>query len=93
VSGQRSRLKPAVLVQFAEMRDGLLNHPPSDAHAPHQAPVAVNLAVFLANRVAQIHAPSPPQKSQKKIPLVGTTCPNLPLPPRNPLIPLNATGQ
>jgi hypothetical protein len=46
-----------------------------------------------ANRVAQIHAPSQLQKSQKKIPLVGTTCPNLPLPPRNPLIRLNTAGQ
>jgi len=35
MSGQRSRLKPTVLVQFAQMRDGLLNYPPSNAHALH----------------------------------------------------------
>ena len=90
MSSQRSRLKPTVLVQFAKMGDSLLNHPPSDAHAANQAPVAMNLAVFLANRVTQIHAPPQPQKSQEKIPLVGTTRPNLPLPPHNPLIRLNA---
>src|SRR5262249_48176423 len=86
MAGQRPRLKPTVLIEFAEMRHGLLNDPPSNAHTAHQTPIAVDLAVLLANRVAQIHAPSQPPKSQKKIPKVGTTHPNHCQTLRNPLI-------
>jgi hypothetical protein len=52
----------------------LLNDSPSDAHAAHQPPVTVQLAVLLAKRMAQVHAPSAGAKSPKKIGLVGTTC-------------------
>jgi hypothetical protein len=48
----------AALVKLAKLRHRLLNDAPPDAHAPHQPPVAVDLPVLLANRVAQIHAPS-----------------------------------
>ena len=49
-------LELAVLVELAQLRYRLLNHPPPDAHAAHQAPVPVNLAVLLARSVAQVHA-------------------------------------
>ena len=50
------RLEAALLVQFAKMGNRLLNHAPPDAHAAHQRPVTMDLAVLLACRVAQIHA-------------------------------------
>ncbi len=47
----------AALVQFSQMGDRLLNNPTANPHAANQAPIAVNLPVLPANRVAQIHAP------------------------------------
>ena len=41
-------------------RDRLLDHPPSNANAAHQAPITMNLPILLANRMAQVHAPSEP---------------------------------
>jgi hypothetical protein len=38
------------------MRHRLLDHTSPNAYAPHQAPVAMNLPVLLANRVTQVHA-------------------------------------
>ena len=84
---QRPRLKPSVLIELAKLRHRLLDHAPADAHAAHQAPVAVNLPVLLANRVAQVHAPSQPPPAPKKIPKVGTTRPNQPLAHHQPLDP------
>src|SRR5271169_6904915 len=74
---QRPRHQPTALIEFAELRYRLLNDPPPDADAAHQTPVTMDLAVFLAGRVAQIHCTrSQPTSPQKKTPKVGTTCPN-----------------
>ncbi len=73
---QRPRLDATVLIELAEMRHRLLNDATTNTNAAHQAPIAMNLAVLLANRVAQIHAPSKPPSQLKKIPKVGTTRPN-----------------
>lgn len=48
----RPGFDPPVFILLAELRDGLLNDSAVDAHAVHQPPVAVHLAVFLARRVA-----------------------------------------
>ena len=55
---KRACLDLAALIKLAEMCDRLLNDTPPDTHAAHQAPITVDLPVFLANHVAQIHAPS-----------------------------------
>src|SRR5215471_12301735 len=68
------------------MRNHLLNHPPTHANAAHQAPIAMNLPVLLANRVAQIHAPSEANTLRKKIPKVVTTPANQFRSPPNQLI-------
>ena len=70
---QRPRLNPAVLVKLAKMRHRLLNDATPDANAPHQTPIAVDLPILLANRMAQVHAPSEPVSPRKKIPKVVTT--------------------
>jgi hypothetical protein len=48
---KRPRLNPTMLIKLTKMRNRLLNDTTSDAHAAHQAPIAMNLAVLLANRV------------------------------------------
>ena len=53
---QRPRLQPASLVELAKLRHRLLDHTTADPHAAHQTPVAMNLAVLLPRRVAQVHA-------------------------------------
>src|SRR5215831_2535390 len=73
---QRPRLNSTLLIQFAQMRHCLLDDAPADTNTAHQPPVTVNLAVLLANRTAQIHAPSEPTAPPKKTPKVGTTRPN-----------------
>src|SRR5713101_6571934 len=83
---KRSCLNASVLIELAKMRHRLLDDAPPDAHAAHQAPIAVNLPVLLANRVAQVHAPSDPPPKRKKIPKVVTTRSNHPRAPPNPLI-------
>jgi len=75
---ERPRLNTSMLIELAKLRHRLLDHAPSDAHAPDQPPVAVDLPVLPANRVAQIHAASEPHPKPKKIPKVGTTWPNQP---------------
>jgi hypothetical protein len=55
---QRPCFNATALVQLTKMRDGLLNDPTTHTNAANQAPIAVNLAVLLASRVAQIHAPN-----------------------------------
>src|SRR5438105_2150093 len=68
------------------MRHRLLDDAPPNPHAAHQAPIAVNLSILLANRVAQVHAPSEPPPQPKKIPKVVTTRSNHPRASSNPLI-------
>jgi len=51
-------LNPSVLIELAELRYRLLNDPPTDTNAAHQAPIAVKLPVLPYRRVAQIHAPN-----------------------------------
>ena len=47
----------------------LLDHAPPDPHAAHQTPVAMDLAVLLARRVAQIHVPyQNPRRGKRKAP-------------------------
>jgi hypothetical protein len=48
----------AMFVKLSEMRHRLLNDAPANAHAANKAPIAMNLPVLLANRMAQIHAPN-----------------------------------
>jgi hypothetical protein len=55
---QRPRFKATTFIKFAEMRHRLLNDATPNPHAAHQTPIAMNLAVLLASRVAQIHAPN-----------------------------------
>src|SRR6516165_6746094 len=76
----------ALFIQFTEMRNHLLNHTPTDADAANKAPIAMNLPILLANRVAQIHAPSEPIAPPNKIPKVVTTPRNHPRTPPNRLI-------
>jgi hypothetical protein len=64
---KRARLNPSALGELAKLCDRLLDHPPSNPNAAHQAPIAMNLAVLLANRVAQVHAPSEPTAAPSKI--------------------------
>jgi hypothetical protein len=52
-----SRLNAAMLIKLAKLRHRLLDDATPDTHAAHQAPIAVNLPILLANRVAQVHAP------------------------------------
>ena len=67
-AGQRPRLNAAVLVEFAEMHYRLLDDTTPDTNAAYQAPIAVSLSIFLANRVAQVHAPSDHLGSERKYP-------------------------
>jgi hypothetical protein len=90
---QCPRFDPPMLVKLAEMRHRLLNHTPADAHAAHQAPITVDLAVLLANHVAQVHAPSEPRPRPKKIPKVVTTRSNRLRMHANTLIGLNRSRQ
>jgi hypothetical protein len=53
-------------IKFAEMRHRSLDDPPAMTLAAHEAPVAMRLAVLLANRVPQIHAPSQPTPKRSK---------------------------
>ena len=85
---QRPRLNPAVLVKLAKMRHRLLNDATPDANAPHQTPITVDLPILLANRMAQVHAPSEPGSQRKKIPKVVTTRSNWLRAPANLLIQL-----
>src|SRR5439155_24194270 len=73
-------------IDLAKMRHRLLDDAPPNPHAAHQAPIAVNLSILLANRVAQVHAPSEPPPQPKKIPKVVTTRSNHPRASSNPLI-------
>ena len=74
---QCPRFDPPVLVKLAEMRHRLLNDATTDANAPHQPPIAVNLPVLPQCRVPQIHGgESNLTRRRQKIPLVGTTRPN-----------------
>src|SRR5262245_16406444 len=68
------------------MRHRLLNNAPADAHAAHQTPITVDLAVLLANRL----------RNENEIPKLVTTCSNRHHAPSNPLIrltPPHATSQ
>ena len=67
-ASQRPRLNATVLIKLAEMRYSLLNDTASDTNAAHQPPIAVNLPVLFANRMAQVHAPSEPTASKRKYP-------------------------
>ncbi len=60
VLGQGARLRPSRSVQLAQCRHRLLPHTPTHAHAAHQTPVHVRLAVLAHRRMTQVHAlPSP----------------------------------
>jgi hypothetical protein len=61
-----ARLNASALIELAKMRYDLLDHAPAKAHAAHQAPITVNLPVFFANRMAQVHAPSERTCSKRK---------------------------
>ena len=63
---KRARLNPSVFIKLAKVRDRPLDHPPSNVNAAHQAPITMNLPILLANRMAQVHAPSEPITGRKK---------------------------
>ena len=74
---KRACFNAAALVKFAKMRNRLLDHTPADPHAAHQAPIAVDLPVLLAESYgADTCAIRIELRRQKKIPKVGTTRPN-----------------
>ena len=78
---QRPRFDAAPLIEFAEMRHGLLNDATTHTNAAHQPPIAVNLPVLPKRRVPQIHgAESNLTRRRPEIPLVGTTRRNPPSP-------------
>jgi len=54
---QRPRLHATLLIEFAKLRNRLLNDPASNTHAAHKAPIAMNLPILAYRGVAQIHAP------------------------------------
>ena len=60
-AGDRARQDPgpraALGIELAEVRHGLLDHLPPDAHRAHETPVGVRLPVLHARRVAQVHPP------------------------------------
>jgi len=56
----------AVLIELAELRHRLLNDATTDAHAAHQPPVTMDLAVLLARRVAQVHAAYQSRRQRKR---------------------------
>ena len=64
---ERPRFDAAVLVKLAKMRHRLLNDPPANANAAHQAPIAVNLAVLprvvWRRYMRQIKSDSPPPEN------------------------------
>jgi hypothetical protein len=64
-----ARLDPSELIEIAEV----LDHPPSDAPAARQSPIAPNLAILPAKRMAQVHAPSEQTKGRQEIPEVDAT--------------------
>jgi hypothetical protein len=86
ITRERARLNASVLIEFAKLCHRLLNDAPTDTHALYQPPVSADPPVFLANRVAQIHAPSGPDVGSKKIPKVGATPQNQRLSRPKPLI-------
>src|SRR5262245_60423492 len=63
---QHACLQSTLRVELTQMRHRLPNNAPADAHAAHQTPITVDLAGLLANRVAQLHAPSqsPPKRKR-----------------------------
>lgn len=63
---KRASRNASMLIQLAKMRHRLLNDTTTNTNAAHQPPITMNLPVFLANRVAQIHAPSEPAQSRKE---------------------------
>jgi hypothetical protein len=83
---QRSCRHSTLFIQFTELRHRLLHQPLTDPNASHKAPIGVNLHVLLANRVAQIHAPSEPTVMLQKIRKVVTTGSNRLRIPPNQLI-------
>jgi hypothetical protein len=62
-----------MLIEFAELRDRLLNYAPSNPNAAHQSPITMDLPVLFTNRMAQVHAPFDPTQASQKIPKVVTT--------------------
>jgi hypothetical protein len=62
---QRTRFEAALLIELTQMRHRLLDHPSTHPDAAHQRPVAMDLAVLLASRMAQVHAPSESNSSAK----------------------------
>src|SRR5204863_8809902 len=83
---QRPRLHPPLLIELAKMGHCLLNDATTHTNTANKTPIAVNLPVLLANRMAQIHVPSEPTVPLKKIPKVFTTCSNQLRAPSNRLI-------
>src|SRR5580704_584842 len=83
---ERAGFDAAVLVKLAKMRHRLLNDASPDANTAHQTPIAVNLPSLAQCGVAQIHgAESNLTRRRQKIPLVGTTRPNLLLAATQPI--------
>jgi len=90
---QHPRRDPALLVELAKVRHRLLDHPLADTHAAHQAPGAVRLAVLLANRMAQVHAPAQSSSSEEENTLGRHYTPKSPPRTTQPFDPTNATAR
>src|SRR5262249_25575356 len=64
--GQRLRLQSALLIELSKLRYRLLDDAPTNSHAAHKAPIAMDLAVLSPRRVAQVHAPISTQRLSKE---------------------------
>src|SRR5690606_8070222 len=73
---QRACTQPSRFIELSEMRNRLLDDPAPHPNRAHQPPRAMNLAVLLPRRVAQVHGRASKRTS---MPLprgqVGTTRP------------------
>jgi hypothetical protein len=83
---KRARFNTSIFVELTKLRHRLLNDPTTNANAAHKTPITVGLPILLANRMAQIHAPSETRSQLKKTPKVGTTRSNHPCATPNQLI-------
>jgi len=62
------RYQAPLLIELAKLRYRLLNDSTPNTNATNKTPVTVGLSVLLANRMAQIHAPSEQIVRSRKYP-------------------------
>src|SRR5215468_492998 len=65
---QGTRHQAPLLIELAKLRYRLLNDATPNTNATNKTPITVGLSVLLANRMAQIHAPSEQIVRSRKYP-------------------------